>query len=137
VQHHDEPALPKLLVIGGTSTHLDDGPSHNLHDSQSEISSHLPLETSSLSLSSSQRETGGFWRDVADDIGVPMNFGMQAVPKAVLEAIPKIGGPSQKTYSRPLNTDESNGVWVLFGLLAGTWVVGGLFARRPDTEKHT
>jgi hypothetical protein len=98
--------------------------------------SHVPLETSSLSTSSPRGQVG-FWRDVADDIGIPVDVKITAVQKAILDAVPVKGGPSQKTYSRPLNGEESNGLWVLFGLLAGTWIVGGFFTRRPEAERAT
>lgn len=41
----------------------------------------------------------------------------------------------EKEYSRKLDKDEVKGVWVLVGLLAGSWALGGLVNKAPK-DKH-
>jgi hypothetical protein len=37
----------------------------------------------------------------------------------------------EKEYSRKLDEDESRGLWVLAGLLAGSWLLGKVVNRTP------
>lgn len=83
----------------------------------------------------------GFWQDVADDIGLPTSWKREQLTdrqKAVLDSLLEKTGTSnarEKDHSRKLDKDEVKGVWVLVGLLAGSWVLGGL-ANGPPKDKH-
>jgi hypothetical protein len=58
--------------------------------------------------------------------------------KAVLDSLLAKTGTSnarEKEYSRKLDKGEVKGVWVLVGLLAGSWVLGGL-VNTPTKDKH-
>jgi hypothetical protein len=58
--------------------------------------------------------------------------------KAVLDSLLTKTGTSnarERDYSRKLDKDEIKGMWALIGLLAGSWVLGGLF-NRPPKDKH-
>jgi hypothetical protein len=127
-----EPPLPKLLIVAGADTHHGGGPSHNLHDE------HHPH--TDVHVDSSARTTTGFWQDVAQDIGVPTNI-LKDTQRAVFDHIPDTSGTVSSRHSRTLDKDETKGVWVLFGLLAGSWILGGVvnertgIAHSESTEK--
>jgi len=65
-----EPVLPKLLVVAGATTHHGGGPTHNLLDEAafSETESTQSIPASAALKTPGQ---GGFWDDVAEDIGIP------------------------------------------------------------------
>jgi hypothetical protein len=73
----------------------------------------------------------------ADDTGIPtMPVHGQATvsPQAGLDFVSEAAVTSNtrnKEYSRKLDKDEARGVWVLVGLLAGSWVLGGIVNRAP------
>ncbi|GLB34913.1 putative SAP domain containing protein [Lyophyllum shimeji] len=61
-----EEILPKLLVVAGAGTHLNGGPSHNLHDE------HVAVETDTPKTPAPERrEEGGILDDITDDLGIP------------------------------------------------------------------
>jgi len=76
-------------------------------------------------LSSSRFSTpgGSILQDVADDIGVPTSWETGETAK--------MSSTKENDYSRPLDKDEVKGVWVLVGLLAGSWVLGGIVNSAP------
>jgi len=118
-----EPPLPKLLVVAGVDTHHGGGPSHNLHDE------HHPSRDSSVHAST--MAPSGFWEDVAQDIGIPTNIFAEHPKRAVFDHIPDASGSVPTKHSRALDKDEARGLWVLFGLLAGTWILGGVVNEKP------
>lgn len=134
--------LPKVLVVAGSSTHHGGGPSHNAHDGPESSERHeheIPATTRGASSSSSSASTApaGFWKDVADDVGLPSSWkrgqlteGQQAVLDSLLETTGR-SSSKEKDHSRTLDKDEVKGVWVLVGLLAGSWVVGGIVNGSP------
>ena len=64
----------------------------------------------------------GLVQDVMDNLGIPPSLDLK---KAVTEMLAQ---PPEKFkgQSRELSRDERKGVWVLLGLLAGSWVAGGV-----------
>jgi len=137
-----DPLPPKVLVVAGSSTHHGGGPSHNAFDGPESLDRHEyePPLSSSSSVTASAISSAGVWQDVADDIGLSglWNRGQVAGGrKAVLDSLLEKTGTSnarEKDHSRKLDRDEVKGVWVLVGLLAGSWVVGGLVNSPPKDE---
>ena len=39
-------------------------------------------------------------------------------------------------HGRTLDTDERKGVWVVLGVLAGSWLAGGLLSREAQFAEH-
>ncbi|KAH7889216.1 hypothetical protein F5I97DRAFT_485600 [Phlebopus sp. FC_14] len=135
----DEPELPKLHVVSGPSTHPYGGPTYNLEKDQEAdaVASTVPSADEAPKGEPKQTGTGigmlSFWREVADDIGLPRT----------IRWTPAQTNPSseqQHTYSRPLNEQERRGLYVLLGLVVGSWVVGGVVNRSPrppvEEEEH-
>ncbi|KAH9951987.1 hypothetical protein B0H21DRAFT_817735 [Amylocystis lapponica] len=114
-----EPSTPKVLAVAGASTHYGGGPSHNLYDSDVSVTS---AEAARVS-----RPTG-FWGDLADDLNLPTSFKLSG-PTALYDVpeTTETSGGQGKDYSRTLDKDEASGLWVLLGLLGGSWLAAGLF----------
>jgi len=76
----------------------------------------------------------------ADDTGIltmPEHGQATASPQAGLDFVSEAAGTSNtrnKDYSRKLDKDEVRGVWVLVGLLAGSWVLGGIVNGAPKKK---
>lgn len=119
-----EPTVPKVSTVASAATHPGGGPSHNLY----EMSESSPASGTAKPAAPT---TGGFWFDVARDMGLPTSYEAPTVQWqfSETEATTKL---TPKTYSRSLDKDETRGVWVLLGLLAGSWVVGGI--AKPTTK---
>ncbi|KAG1756712.1 uncharacterized protein EDB91DRAFT_1076668 [Suillus paluster] len=125
-----EPSHPKLHVVSGSATHPDGGPTYNLEKPQEAI------EESSPEVHAESAVESGFFRDVADNLGLPRTFRVGDAVSNVVHAA-KEQGPDVHAKSRPLNNEETKGVWVLLGLLAGSWIIGGWANRaRPVPEVH-
>jgi len=75
----------------------------------------------------------GFFRDLADDVGLPRTFRVSKAVSDVVRAT-KEQGPDMHAKSRPLNDVERKGVWVLLSLLAGSWIIGGWVNRTVPEE---
>lgn len=122
-----EPSHPKLYVVSGSATHPDGGPTYNLEK---------PIEVEEIEETTSEKPSEsageqGFFRDLADDLGLPRTSSVgQAVSNIVKEQ-----GPEMHAKSRPLNNEQSKGVWVLLGLLAGSWIIGGWVNRAPPAHE--
>ncbi|KAJ8521632.1 hypothetical protein ONZ45_g1674 [Pleurotus djamor] len=77
VEEINEPALPKLVVVGGEVTQLAGGPTHDLVDSvgvDTPFDAHKEpdaVPTTSEPQQASSKTDQGFWGDVAEDIGLP------------------------------------------------------------------
>ncbi|KAH7921732.1 hypothetical protein BV22DRAFT_707009 [Leucogyrophana mollusca] len=119
-----EAPIPKIHVVSGSATHHGGGPTHSL-ESTHETEAHKHAEAPPAD----PAPAGGFWRDLADDMGLPRTI---KVGQAVLESDREATGV-QKVQSRPLDKEETRGVWVLLGLLAGSWLVGGYVNGAPAT----
>jgi hypothetical protein len=121
------PSLPKIIVVGGSATHHGGGPSHNLsndHEAQSHVTHHS-------SPPKDHGGKGGIFQDIAEDLGLPTAAEKSAreMQQAVADSLPDsfISG-TQKADTRKLDGSEVRGVWLLFGLLAGSWFAGGIFS---------
>jgi hypothetical protein len=105
----DGPVLPKLLVVAGDTQ--PGGPTHNLLDTEATVAE-LSVEESSKGATTSQKPAG-FWQDVADDMGIPTSFSTGSVEGA--------------TKKKTVDSSKENGKgWLVLGLLAGSWIVGGI-----------
>ncbi|KIJ69275.1 hypothetical protein HYDPIDRAFT_105876 [Hydnomerulius pinastri MD-312] len=122
---------PKLHVVSGTGTHPDGGPTHNLekHDD-----GHT-LPPTAFDVAEPPSDNVGFWRDLLDDMGFPKSFSVRPAVESVQDR-----GSEPQNYSRPLNGEEKTGLYVLLGILAGSWVVGGIVNPAPaapvEEEEH-
>lgn len=144
-----EPGLPKIVVVAGTSTHAAGGPTYSL-SSADEFTSPSPSSSSSSSSynSASGGEGGkkltGLWADIVEDLGLPTTFTVPRfgrvlgdAEKALADSLPdestvgvgKKEGESARYEERRLDPEEKRGVWVLLGLLGGSWVLGGVLSR--------
>jgi len=120
-------STPKMVAIAGSATHHGGGPTHSL--------SNVELEHPS---SEAMPEPGpsGFWRDLAEDLNIPTSLKLPNVVKQaetlfdIAEKTETSGG-QEKSYSRTLDQDEVKGLWVLLGLLGGSWLAAGYF--RPTS----
>ncbi|OJA08167.1 hypothetical protein AZE42_03592 [Rhizopogon vesiculosus] len=122
--------LPKLHVVSGTATHPDGGPIYNLEK---------PHEVEDIEQSASEPHSEpagehGFFRDLADDLVLPQTFRVSQVVSNAVHAV-KEPGTNMRVESRPLNDAETKGVWVLLGLLAGSWIIGGWVNRAPPADE--
>jgi hypothetical protein len=119
-----------LHVVSGSATHPDGGPTYNLEK---------PHEVEGIEQTTSEAHsepTGehGFFRGLADDLGLPRSFRVGQSVSNVVQAV-KEKGPDINVKSRPLTDEERKGVWVLIGLLAGSWIVGGWVNRPPPAQE--
>lgn len=82
---------------------------------------------------------------MAQDIGLPTSFkaarlteGQRAVVDSLMETTNSVN--QEKQYSRPLDKQEQRGVWVLLGLLGGSWLLGGVMngsaKEEPEHQAH-
>lgn len=79
----------------------------------------------------------GVFRDLANDLGLPRAFRVGEAVSNMVQAV-KEKGPDVHAKSRPLNNEQTRGVWVLLGLLAGSWIAGGWVNRaRSVPEVHS
>ncbi|TFK54761.1 hypothetical protein OE88DRAFT_1653245 [Heliocybe sulcata] len=127
-----EPGLPKLLVVGGSETHHGGGPSSQAHEI--EDPSRAPPQSYPSSSPSSSSGFASFFHNLAGVLGIPP--GGLKLPQRAEEAkrvLSEMGVPESmetssagKNYERKLDAQEKRGVWVLLGLLAGGWLIGGV-----------
>jgi hypothetical protein len=118
-----EPTLPKLLVVAG-DTHPGGGPSHNLHDAAE--STHTELSLESTSKPPIPKAPNGFWRDIAEDIGIPASINL---PRTTEKTRQEGGSTSEK-----LTPEESRGVWLLLGMLSGSWIIAGMVNKKAEDQ---
>lgn len=131
-----EPSHPKLHVVSGSATHPDGGPTYNLEKPQDAV----VIEEVVVIEPEGQAKPAigsGLFRDLANDIGLQRSFRVGEVVSNVVRAA-KEQGPDVHARSRPLNNEQTRGIWVLLGLLAGSWIVGGWVNRdRSVPEVHS
>ena len=118
---------PKVVVVGGAATHPGGGPSHNLYSPgpsspftyESEVPRKVPASN-----------VGKLFADMADDLGLPTTFKLSGSGEAEYDVAAKTetSGAQGKKYSRTLDEEEKQGLWVLFGLFAGSFVAASVFA---------
>ncbi|GBE81936.1 hypothetical protein BKA93DRAFT_829001 [Sparassis latifolia] len=111
-----EPSQPKVIAVAGAVTHPGGGPSHNLY-TEDVIAEPAPTNMST-----------GFWSDVAHDLNIPTSFNLSP-PHAGYDVheTTSTSGAQERSHSRTLDKDEVRGIWLLLGLLAGSWLAGGWF----------
>lgn len=92
-----------------------------------------------MTVEKTQQGKGGFFQDIAEDLGLPTSLGAEKQKaRDLIESLPDtIGSPSteSKTHSRDLHKDEVWGIWAVVGLLTGTWIVGGIVNGAPAEEE--
>lgn len=130
-----EPSHPKLHVVSGSATHPDGGPTYNLEKPQDAVIIEEVVVIEPEGQAKPAIESGLF-RELANDLGLPRTFRVGEAVSNVVRAA-KEQGPDVHAKSRPLNNEQTRGVWVLLGLLAGSWIVGGWVNRaRSVPELH-
>jgi hypothetical protein len=134
-----EPVIPQVLVVAGAATHHGGGPSHSLHDGNESSDRHEHAQRSEVASESKPTTPGGIWRDLADDIGLPTELrarklteGQQAAFDSLIETTNTTH--DEKSHSRNLDKEEQRGVWLLLGLLGGSWLLGGVNSASKEPE---
>ncbi len=77
--------------------------------------------------------------DVADDLMLPKDLGAFKYGKGRLplhgdlyeETLTSTETGISKSHHRTLDNDQVKGIWVIGGLLAGSWLAGGLLKKDP------
>ncbi|KAG2357677.1 hypothetical protein BDR07DRAFT_1419611 [Suillus spraguei] len=129
-----EPSHPKLHVVSGSATHPDGGPTYNLEKPQDAVVIEEVVVIEPEGQAKPAIESGLF-RDLANDLGLQRSFRVGEAVSNVVRAA-KEQGPDVHAKSRPLNNEQTRGVWILLGLLAGSWIVGG-WVNRSVPEVHS
>lgn len=124
-----EPELPKLHVVSGSATHYDGGPTYNLEKLQEGDSTSTTVQTDDPPASK-----GGFWADFCESLGLPRSFSARRTLSSLAARAEK---DESQTQSRSLTDEERKGLYILLGILGGSWLVGGL-VNRPTVvaEEH-
>lgn len=122
-QEPAEPTSPSFIAVAGDTTHISVSPSYT------DYAEPEPAEDSATSPT-----VHTFFQDVAEDLffTTSLKFPQLRQPKPVAEDVPQITtstGTQHTDYSRTLDDDERKGVWVLLGLLTGSWIVAGFLKR--------
>jgi hypothetical protein len=103
-----------------------------VHESLSARPVQEALSTISKTTATSPK-SGSLWSDIADDMGMPTST---SLANSASTFFTSEGEQSEtRTQSRPLNADEKTGLWLLLGLLAGGWIVGGAVNPRKTEKK--
>jgi len=128
-----EPELPKLHVVSGSVTHYDGGPTYNLEKHQEGDS---PSTTVQADNPPASKEVG-FWADFWESFGLPRSFRFRRTLSAAGNLAVRAGEDESQTRSRPLTNEERKGLYILLGIIGGSWLVGGL-VNRPTVlaEEH-
>lgn len=122
-----------MVAVAGSATHHGGGPTHSLSNSE--------VETLA-GASAPEAGPSGFWRGLAEDLNLPTSLKLPNVAKQsealfnVAEKTETSGG-QEKTYSRTLDRDEVRGLWLLLGLLGGSWVAAGVFKAPSAFAENT
>ncbi|THH05769.1 hypothetical protein EW145_g4560 [Phellinidium pouzarii] len=113
-----DPAAPKIVLAASASTHPAGGPTHYL----SSLSENSLSDFSSSSTSAPPKKFDGLIGDVLDDLGIPHDVFSPSKSSAGEAASESLGSVRSRIQSRPLDADEKRGVYVLLGLLLGSYV---------------
>ncbi|KAF8447720.1 hypothetical protein L210DRAFT_3501283 [Boletus edulis BED1] len=116
------PPVQVLHVISGSVTHYDGGSAHNLEEHDE---GDPPSTTVQAGDSPASKEVG-FKADFWETLGLPRSF---SVRRTLSEAA-QVQEHGSQTRSRPLTDEEKKGLYILFGIIGGSWLVAG-FVNRP------
>ena len=132
-----DPPLPKLVLVTGADTHHGGGPTHNLHDEHGR-SAYLTDSHIVPSPTVATPTSDGLLHDVAQDLGIPPALNVKEVRRVLADLMPQTSTKADRHVgtSRKLDEDEARGVWVLFGLLVGSYVAAGIINGKPATSKE-
>ncbi|KAG6376356.1 hypothetical protein JVT61DRAFT_2340 [Boletus reticuloceps] len=117
-----EPAPPKLHVISGSVTHYDGGPTDHLEEHHEGD----PLSTTVQASDSPASKEVGFRADFWESLGLPRSFSVRRTSSEAAQAQEH----GSQTRSRPLTDEERKGLYILLGIIGGSWLVAG-FVNRP------
>lgn len=128
-----EPELPKVHVVSGSVTHYDGGPTYSLEKHQESDS----LSTTVQADDPPPNEDVGFWPDLWESLGLPRSFSIRRTLSEAGNSAAQAGEDPSQTRSRPLTDEEKRGLYILLGIIGGSWLVGG-FLTRPTVvaEEH-
>lgn len=113
---------PKVVVVAGEDTHPGGGPSHKVY-----VPSASTESTPSRPLAPPQEpatQLGRLVAGMADDLSLPV----PSLPTFNFAT----GERSSHGHTRPMNEGEKRGLWVLLGVLVGSWTVAGVLS--PTSE---
>ena len=125
------PETPKIVITAGAATHAV-GPTYNLTETNDSdfISTESPSSSSSPS---AYKKPEGIIGDMIEDLGIPPEV-FQARPKAAAqEQFPA----SEKTYERPMDKSEKNGLVGFLGIFVGTYIAAGIFGPANPKEPNS
>lgn len=108
-----------MVAVAGSVTHHGGGPTYNLSNSDEAYVAEPAAPTKS--------ENQGLWQDVADDLNLPRSFRPSKLANQAFDVAATTESSGEKSHSRTLDSDEVRGLWVLLGLLAGSWMAAGAF----------
>ena len=127
----EEPHVPKVILIAGDSARADSvSVPVREHDSL-ELLHHT--EHSATAAAPNVSNVRSLFLDVADDLVLPKDL---SAFKPLRGRLPQpddlIDGTSSATsrfHTRTLDKGEVKGLWIIFGLFAGSWLAGGLLKK--------
>lgn len=95
-----------------------------MHEPKGSLSSHSRFSTPG----------GSILQHVTDDITVWEHGQLIESSRTAVDSLEETTGTKENSYSRDLGEGEVKGVWMVVGLLAGSWVLGQIINRPPKRE---
>lgn len=126
-----------MHVVSGSVTHYDGGPTYNLEKHQ-EGGSPSTVQADDPSAS----KEVGFWADFWESFGLPRSFRFRRTLSEAGNLAAQAGEDEFQACSRSLTNEERKGLYILLGIIGGSWLVGGLVnrptvvAEEHDTQKQ-
>ena len=124
----EEPDIPKVIIVAGDTARAD-----STHIIPEHVTvEHHPAEPASVPKASNLR---GLFVDIADDLMLPKDLNVLKPSKGRLplrdDLFEEISTSTamSKFHFRTLDDDQVRGVWVIVGLIAGSWLAGGLLKK--------
>ncbi|KAF8559792.1 hypothetical protein OG21DRAFT_490356 [Imleria badia] len=122
-----EPELPKVHVVSGSVTHYDGGPTYNLEKPQESGSLSTTVQADDPPATSKEV---GFWAEFWESLGLPRSFSVRRTLSEAGNLAAQAGEDKSQTRSSPLTDEERKGLYILLGIVGGSWLVGG-YLNRP------
>jgi hypothetical protein len=128
----EEPQIPKVIVIAGDSARAD--------SISVPVPGHISLEphhaeASATATAPNVSNMRSLFLDVADDLVLPKDLSALKPLKGRLpqpdDLIDGTSSAMNRFHTRTLDKDEVRGLWIIFGLFAGSWLAGGLLKKEP------